>query len=114
VAQANPVPGISGNVDRDVFYGTLDQLKSLRLGKDTAAKPGDFNRDGKVDTADYNKWLADNGKTVPMYTGADANGDARVNSSDYSVWLANVPEPGSWILLLIGWGAAALDRRRCC
>ena len=31
VALADPVPGISGHVDRDVYYGTLDQLKSAPL-----------------------------------------------------------------------------------
>ncbi len=102
IAKADPVAGISGNVDRDVYYGTLNQLKKLRFGKDVLAKPGDFNRDGKVNSADYDVWLTDNGKTVPMYTGADANGDARVNSADYAIWLANVPEPGSWMLTLIG------------
>jgi GH25 family lysozyme M1 (1,4-beta-N-acetylmuramidase) len=112
VAQSQPVSGISGNVDRDVFFGTLDQLRNLRFGKDATAKPGDFNRDGIVNNADYNKWLADNGKTVPIYTGADANGDARVTSTDLAVWTANVPEPSSWILLLVGLSMVAIGTSR--
>ena len=52
-----------------------------------------------MNTADYNVWLSNNGKTVPLYTGADGNGDAKVNSSDYAIWAANVPEPGSSMLV---------------
>jgi hypothetical protein len=89
-------------VDRDVFNGSLTSLKALLMGKDTDEKPGDFNRDGVVDTKDYNLWSSQNGTTVPMYTGADANGDARVTSADLTVWVANVPEPGSWLLILGG------------
>jgi GH25 family lysozyme M1 (1,4-beta-N-acetylmuramidase) len=97
-------------VDRDVFNGSVAQLTSMLLGKDPKAKPGDFNRDGVVNGADYSKWLADNGKTVPIYSGADGDGDARVTSADLSIWLANVPEPGSLALFLIGMYAAAIAR----
>ena len=79
IAQSMPVPGISGGVDRDVYDGTVAQLLALRLGKDNS-KPGDFNRDGKVDAADYSYWKSNNGKVVPLYTGADANGDAKVDA----------------------------------
>jgi lysozyme len=101
VAQSQPVPGISGNVDRDVYYGTLDQLKNLRFGKDVSARPGDFNRDGVVNLSDYNVWLNNNGKIVPIYSGADANGNARVDAGDLAYWTANVPEPGSCALALL-------------
>lgn len=97
VALASPVPGISGGVDRDVYGGTLDSLKTLLLGKDNS-KSGDFNRDGFVNSADYDVWFANNGKTVPIYTGADANGDARVTSADLDFWLRAVPEPASAVL----------------
>jgi GH25 family lysozyme M1 (1,4-beta-N-acetylmuramidase) len=99
-----PINGFASGirVDRDVFQGTIAQLKSMLLGKDPNAKAGDFNRDGKVDTGDYNLWVSQNGKTVPMYTGADANGDTQVNSTDLSVWIANTPEPASGILALTG------------
>jgi GH25 family lysozyme M1 (1,4-beta-N-acetylmuramidase) len=99
-------------VDRDVYQGTEAQLKTLLVGKDTTAKPGDFNRDGLVNGTDYNKWLADNGKTVPIYSGADANGDARVTIADYNIWLVNVPEPGTCVLMLVGVCALALRSMR--
>jgi GH25 family lysozyme M1 (1,4-beta-N-acetylmuramidase) len=89
VAQANPVPGISGNVDRDVFYGTQAQLNALRFGYD-GAMPGDFNRDGNVDAADYIVWRKTKGQTVPIFSGADADGDAKVGNSDYNIWRSHV------------------------
>ena len=99
-------------VDRDVFQGTAAQIQAMLVGKDPSAKPGDFNRDGLVNQADYNVWLANNGKTVPIYSGADANGDARVTTADYNIWLANVPEPGTWVLMLVGMCALALGSMR--
>ena len=95
-------------MDRDVFQGTAAQIQAMLVGKDPSAKPGDFNRDGLVNQADYNKWFADNGKTVPIYSGADANGDARVTTADYNIWLANVPEPGACVLMLVGMCTLAL------
>jgi GH25 family lysozyme M1 (1,4-beta-N-acetylmuramidase) len=99
-------------VDRDVFQGTAAQIQAMLVGKDPTAKPGDFNRDGVVNQADYNVWFANNGKTVPIYTGADANGDARVTIADYNIWLANVPEPGACVLMLVGMCALALRSMR--
>jgi GH25 family lysozyme M1 (1,4-beta-N-acetylmuramidase) len=112
VAKGDPVSGISGNVDRDVFNGTLTQLQALLVGKDASAKPGDFNRDGVANSADYNYWVANNGQTVPIYTGADANGDARVTTADLMVWVAAVPEPRSCILFLAGLVFAVFGTRR--
>lgn len=113
VAQASPVPGISGGVDRDVYDGTLDTLKTMLLGKDKS-KPGDFNRDGVVNSTDYIVWFANNGKTVPIYTGADANGDARVTSADLDYWQRAIPEPATAILSILATftcGIFARDRR---
>jgi GH25 family lysozyme M1 (1,4-beta-N-acetylmuramidase) len=100
IAQASPVPGISGNVDRDVYYGTQTQLNSLAV----TSLVGDFNRDGNVQ----------------IYSGADANGDGTIGTADYTMWRSHVgqasgsgagsgaslgggsavPEPGSIGLLL--------------
>lgn len=98
----------SVRVDRDVFQGTMAQLTSMLLGKDPGAKPGDFNRDNKVNSADYTLWFNTQGQTVPMFTGADSNGNAKIDSGDLATWLANVPEPGSRILMLVGLCALAL------
>jgi hypothetical protein len=95
-------------VDRDVFQGTAAQIQAMLVGKDPIAKPGDFNRDGNVNLGDYNMWAANNGKIVPIYTGADATGDARVTPADLSVWLSNVPEPDTSMLMLVALCAHAL------
>jgi GH25 family lysozyme M1 (1,4-beta-N-acetylmuramidase) len=81
IAQANPVPGISGNVDRDVYYGNETQLNNLTV----SSLVGDFNRDGKVDGRDYIVWRKSKGQTVQIYSGADANGDGTINTADYTM-----------------------------
>jgi GH25 family lysozyme M1 (1,4-beta-N-acetylmuramidase) len=114
-----PINGFAAGVrvDRDVFQGTLAQLQAMLVGKDPLAKPGDFNRDGLVNNADYTVWFNSQGTTVPIFTGADANGDTKVTQADFLVWAANVPEPASCMLMLISFsmmatlGAARTSRR---
>lgn len=109
------VPGIGGAVDGDLFNGSSAQLNALLLGNDGAI-PGDFNRDGRVDAADYLLWKKTNGSVVPLYSGADANGNARIDDGDIALWRTNfgrtvagsggqVPEPEA---LVISWVLAVL------
>lgn len=52
--------------------------------------PGDYNRDGSVNLADYTIWrdmLGSEG--INPYDGADGNGDGDVNQIDYLIWKAN-------------------------
>lgn len=109
-----PINGFAAGVrvDRDVFQGTAAQIAAMLVGKDPTAKPGDFNRDGKVNDADYALWYSTKGQTVPIYTGADSNGDHTVNAADLAPWLANVPEPASCVLMLIGFCFSALTSLR--
>jgi hypothetical protein len=79
--------------------------------------PGDYDRDGDVDDADYNVWRSTFGSASDLR--ADANGDGKVDTADYVVWRKNygatasgayllsrvdgppaapVPEPATWIL----------------
>jgi hypothetical protein len=77
-----------------------------------AAPPsGDFNNDGRVDSADYNLWKTAFGSTTQL--AADANRNGIVDAADYTIWrdhfipagsaafghLANVPEPSTAALL---------------
>ena len=75
--------------------------------------PGDFNRDGTVDAADYTVWRDTEGQTGPGLA-ADANGDQTVDGLDYDEWVSNfgeslesaqsVPEPsGALLLAAAGW-----------
>ncbi len=49
--------------------------------------PGDFNRDGNIDIADYITWRNQLGESdlIPQ-AGADANGDGMITVADYLVW----------------------------
>ena len=59
--------------------------------KQTIAKPGDINGDGKVDAADLSMLIADFGKSGAAITNpaADINGDGKVDSADLSILIAN-------------------------
>jgi GH25 family lysozyme M1 (1,4-beta-N-acetylmuramidase) len=118
------VPGVSTPVDGDLFNGSLAELQQLLLGND-GATPGDFNRDGSVDAADYVVWRKSMGQTVPIYSGADADGNSHVTAADFAIWKQNVgaggggaasplevvPEPATLALaLLCGCMAAAGGR----
>lgn len=73
---------------------------------------GDYNADGRVDSADYTVWrdtLGETGLNLP----ADGDRDGDVDEDDYRVWLAGfgaadvaaatrVPEPtGAWLVGLV-------------
>ena len=76
-------------------------------------RPGDFNRDGRVDTTDYAVWHTSFGSTSA--TPADASGNGIVDAADYVVWrkqfngpatldeapvLQSIPEPSRMSLLV--------------
>jgi hypothetical protein len=85
--------------------------------------PGDYNRNGAVDAADYVVWrdeLADGGHGY-----ADGNHDGAVDAADYDIWKANfgqtpasaaalaggtIPEPTTFALLLAALFAIACRR----
>jgi hypothetical protein len=46
--------------------------------------PGDFNRDGQVDLADYPLWKSEFGETDEP--NVDANGNGVVDLGDYTIW----------------------------
>jgi GH25 family lysozyme M1 (1,4-beta-N-acetylmuramidase) len=116
------VAGIPGNVDRDVYRGTLAEM----LAEFQGVKPtGDINSDGKVDGADFVKWQRNLGRTGASATFANgsANGDSTINAADLAVIESQfatagalssasaVPEPGAGALF---WMAiiGAMRRRR--
>ncbi|MEX2169554.1 MAG: PEP-CTERM sorting domain-containing protein [Pirellulales bacterium] len=80
--------------------------------------PGDYNRDGTVDAADYTVWRDTLGQSVMQGISADGDGSGVVDTADYDVWKTNfgaaatgaaeassapvVPEPASLALLVAG------------
>jgi hypothetical protein len=55
------------------------------------AAAGDFNRDGRVDAADYTIWRDTSGSTTDLR--ADANGDGAVDEQDRDIWIAAISPP---------------------
>jgi hypothetical protein len=56
----------------------------------TIEYPGDYNRDGIVDSGDYVVWRKTLGASgVPAYSGADGDGDSDVDQDDLAVWKAH-------------------------
>ncbi len=52
--------------------------------------PGDFDRDGEVDSEDYNLWRQSFGVTSGPGLAADGNRDGVVDTADYSLWRDNL------------------------
>ena len=59
-----------------------------------ARLPGDFNRDGNVDAADYVIWRDTLGQTGPALA-ADGNRNDAVDAGDYDQWRANFGIPNA-------------------
>jgi hypothetical protein len=51
--------------------------------------PGDFNRDGTVDAADYVLWRFEVSQPTVAQRNADSNGDGTVDDADYQIWRRN-------------------------
>jgi hypothetical protein len=101
------LPGLAAGLAWDLVYNTSSV--SLRV-----VLQGDYNRDNRVDAADYVVWRRAINQTVPNGEGADGNYDGFINSLDFGVWRANfgasmgtgtsstaVPEPTGTMLLVI-------------
>lgn len=56
---------------------------------DLSRVAGDYNRDGRVDAADYSWWRDLEGANVTPSTSADGDGDGRIDDGDYQVWRLN-------------------------
>jgi hypothetical protein len=79
---------------------------------------GDYNRDDRVDAADYVVWRDTFGSTAEL--AADGSGNSAIDQADYDIWRANfgfvfeehtgarasasgaVPEPGGIVIAAIG------------
>jgi hypothetical protein len=86
---------------------------------------GDYNRDGRVNAADYMVWRVSMGDEVPDGTGADGNHNGIIDSGDYATWrshygavmpvgggAAAAPEPASLMLVLAATALSGFARRR--
>jgi hypothetical protein len=116
------LPELAGGASWSVGYG--NNAVTLEVG----GVLGDFNHDGRVDSADYSVWRDKLGTNT---LAADASGNGSVDQADYNIWRANfgqvavagggsagpavapVPEPSTFALLsLVGTCVAMCSRRR--
>jgi hypothetical protein len=86
--------------------------------------PGDYNRDGVVNAADYVVWRKTLNQNVERRTGADGDGNGVIGMPDLEVWQAffgdsmpgggssSVPEPAAGLMLLSLCACWRLSRRR--
>jgi hypothetical protein len=56
---------------------------------------GDYNGNGIVDSADYDVWRSNIGKTNATFHDGDGNGDGVVDTTDYLIWRANFGNTGN-------------------
>jgi hypothetical protein len=54
---------------------------------------GDYDGNGSVNSADYNLWRAEFGRSVPRFASPDGNGNGIVDAADYVVWRRAVTQP---------------------
>jgi Dockerin type I domain len=112
------LPALASGLAWDLVYNTSSVALRVLL-------QGDYNRDNRVDAADYVVWRRTFNQTVPNGEGADGNYDGVINGLDYSVWRANfgatvgtgtsttsVPEPAGTIMFVASAMSATLWRRR--
>jgi hypothetical protein len=130
ILRANGWSGLTGS-DFNTYFTTTNnpgdndyKLTSL-LAAPPETLPGDYNRDGTVDTADY-LLLRKGGDLLIPGTNmlmADGNGSLHLDPVDEMIWRKNfgltgagaggaVPEPGTMILMLIGLTSLSVFRKR--
>jgi hypothetical protein len=61
----------------------------LSIDDPTATLAGDYNRDGKVDAADFTLWRKTLNQSVTQGSGADGDHDGLVTQADYTIWRRN-------------------------
>jgi hypothetical protein len=102
---------ITGSGDVQLYLDTVSHNPNGMLA---AYIPGDYDRNGVVEAADYAVWSASFGSAVTPGSGADGTNDGIVDAGDYLLWrkwmsqasgsgsqTSATPEPGSLLLLVI-------------
>lgn len=126
---AGGINGAFGNVQFPALAGGLyfDLARTpTSINVFVAGIPGDFNRNGIVDSADYTVWRNTRGQTGAALA-ADADNSGAIDQSDYNIWRAHfgersttgsasgastssVPETTSLTALVLGIGLLTLRR----
>jgi len=114
------LPTITSGLAWDLVYGATSVALRVVL-------QGDYNRDNRVDAADYVVWRRTCNQTVPNGESADGNYDGVINALDYNIWrlnfgtsagaatssnLAQVPESIAFVTLAMWAISAAVGGRQ--
>jgi prepilin-type N-terminal cleavage/methylation domain-containing protein/prepilin-type processing-associated H-X9-DG protein len=114
--------------DASATFGTSVNIDALHfLSYDDLLPAADFNRDGRVDAADYLVWRNQVGATgLESFSPGDADGNGTIDEADFLAWkthrmgavggaraqLLPVPEPAAIVGLLASCLMGALKSRR--
>ena len=83
----NPNNGTFGGDNNDA------QLVRIEFIGNLPTLPGDYNRNGVVDAADFTTWRNSLGSSVAAkFVGADGNGDGKITDTDYGIWKSHFGE----------------------
>lgn len=108
--------GISGSSNGAISSAYFDNIEVWDLSARPDSVPGDYNRDGHVNIADYTVWRDQLGTTVALIgDGADGNLNGVIDAGDYTVWkesfgqtssdaslaASTIPEPAGILSMLV-------------
>ena len=90
------------------YFSTTPPTLAIDYSIGDISLPGDYDGSGTVDSADYEGWKSDFGKSVTPGTSSDGNGDGIVDAADYVVWrkrtsvpVASGAQQGSGVSLVV-------------
>ncbi len=99
-----------GNPFNRMVDGTGDGVVRIDMGAYESQgvpsfSPGDYNRNGIVDAADYTVWRNSAGALVTPFELADGDGDGMVDADDYGVWKSHF---GAGLVFTLGGGGSSI------
>lgn len=130
VANGTPADGFRGWIDEVRISNSAIPVDQLLASPAVPVVPGDYNKNGLVDAADYTVWRDQLGLTVDLPNRDPVLVGTPIGADDYTFWknhfgeaagvgaAAAVPEPAVGVLVLLGlaaWGRGfqmAIVRRR--